>query len=112
NQPANRTDQALPAILVFAFMGADARLFLFDYELYRTDVLPAFLRLIRDNSADAWMLQLHRLHTDGLGFDECLARHSVSLARVDILKHCTYLDSDLAVRRVRSDPQSLYDCGW
>jgi hypothetical protein len=93
-------------------MGADARLFLFDYEIYRSEVLPAFLRLMRDSSIDTWLMELHRLHTDGLGIDECLARHSVSLAPVDILKHCTYLDPDLAVRTVRSDPQSLYDCGW
>ena len=98
--------------MMFALMGADARLFLFDYELYHSDVLPAFLRLIRDNSADAWLQQLHRLHNDGLGIDECLTRYSLSLAPVDILKYCTYLDPDLAVRTVRSDPRSLYDCGW
>ena len=93
-------------------MGADARLFLFDYERYRSEISPAFLRLIRDSSVETWLLELHQRHTDGLGIHECLARHSVSLAPIDILKHCTYLDPDLAVRTVPSDSQSLYDCGW
>jgi len=93
-------------------MGADARLFLFDYELYQGDVLPAFLRLIGDGSADDWMLELHRMHTDGVSFNECLAHHSATLAPVEILKYCTYLDSDLAVRKIVSEPHNLYDCGW
>ena len=79
-------------------MGADAKLFLFNYDLYRSEVLPAFLRLIQDGSANAWLLELHQLHTDRIGIHGCLALHSVTLAPVDILKHCKYLDPDLAVR--------------
>src|SRR5258708_13856841 len=91
-------------------MGADARLYIFDYSVYRDSVVPAFLRLLRDGSREEWLREIYRAdrerwidRTDGYDFNR--------FGGVDLLTHCTYLDSEFALRS-RMPPASLYDYGW
>jgi hypothetical protein len=51
-------------------MGADARLFLFDYELYRGSVAPAFRRLMCHGAMDQWLLELLRVDEYETGIGE------------------------------------------
>ncbi len=93
-------------------MGGDARLFIFDHELYRGRMVPAFLRLLRDGSMDDWLLEPYRRHTAELGLENCIPTQSTVFGSIDVLKYCTYLDDELAVREITEGPQSLYDCDW
>lgn len=93
-------------------MGADARLFIFDHELYSGRVVPAFLRLLRDGSMDDWLPEPHRRHLAELGLENCVPAQSIIFGSIDLLKYCTNLDDELAVREFDESPQSLYDCDW
>lgn len=93
-------------------MGADARLFVFDYELYRTIVVPAFLRILRDGSVDGWILNLYQAHMDELGLEGQVVSESTVWGSIDLLRHCVYLDEDFGVRDRMGLMGSLYDFGW
>jgi hypothetical protein len=92
-------------------VGADARLFLFDYAAYRDSVVPALLRVLRDGEIEDWLAKIYRDELEEMGRSPEKCNDFEQLKGVDLLKHCTYLDSEFAVQSPVS-PGSLYDCAW
>jgi hypothetical protein len=92
-------------------MGADAKLFLFDYAIYRESIVPAFLRLMSDGAMEDWLRELIHTHGDDLGIS---GRGSPASGFVPIgfWECCTYLDSELAVTKVFAKREREYDGSW
>ena len=84
-------------------MGADAELFLFDYDRYVQEVVPAFHKLLMNGDLEPW---LHEVVTD---YMECIVQNLDDLPEeidrvvgeltrlrgTDLLSHCTILAADL-----------------
>jgi hypothetical protein len=93
-------------------MGADARLFVFDYELYRTTIVPVFLHLMRDRTAGNLLLKLIEAYRHDLDFPEGLGHLLDERPPLDLAAHCTYLDSELAITRIFTRPKGDYAGSW
>lgn len=92
-------------------MGADARLFLFDYSVFRDTVAPAFTEFIRTGRASAWLLDINRQYVDHTRADEDPYPGLKLLAPTDMRAHCTYLDAQFGT--IHPVPfRDLYGCDW
>jgi hypothetical protein len=78
-------------------MGADAELFLFDFEQYETDVVPRFLRFLLDGHAEGWFLTL----------SEEFGPFTDLTSGTDLLRHCTYLNKDFSIAKPPEDMETL-----
>ncbi len=67
-------------------MGTDAEIFIFDYEAYTSEVVPAFQELLLTGRTSEW---LHPI------IDSREIRIE-NLKRTDILRYCTYLNNDFS----------------
>src|SRR5438270_778400 len=91
-------------------MGADAKLFLFDYKLYREEIVPAFLKLMIEGTVAEWLRELLRAKEDEFGRNVASARNG--FAPADFLECCTYIDSTFAVTDVFAKTTDEYDGTW
>ena len=91
-------------------MGADARLFVFDYELYRDFILPTFVQLMCDGTMDNWLRDLLSASEEEL-HDEP-ARMPSGFVPADFWEHCTHLNSEFAVTKVFANEKEDYDGRW
>ena len=69
-------------------MGTDAEVYLFDYQVYTAEVVPAFLELLRDGGAPDWLRPF-------------LARREIRPElwdRTDLARFCNFLNADLSWR--------------
>jgi hypothetical protein len=92
-------------------MGADAKLFLFDFAIYRESVVPAFLRLMRDGLMEDWLRELLLAHEEELNSRRHVCR-STGFVPIRFSECCTYLDHEFAVRKVFSKTENDYDGSW
>jgi hypothetical protein len=92
-------------------MGADAKLFLFDYELYRESVVPAFNRLMCEGSMDQWLLGLLETHEDEPGFRERVAA-SKGFVPSRFWDCCAYFDSEFGLTKTFAGPEGDYNGSW
>ncbi|WP_213011463.1 hypothetical protein [Paractinoplanes toevensis] len=93
-------------------MGADAEIFVFDYERYRGEVVPALTALLRTGSPATWLADLFTRaahaavavensrpadHAGDDGYDLVWPRLAGRFRSepVDLVRHCTWLGSDL-----------------
>ncbi len=87
-------------------MGSDARIYLFDYEHYVQEVVPAAKRLLLIGEVASWWADA--LHEEDLsyetdGYDADILHTLATCAGIDLERHCTYLDGDLRLRGSRPD---------
>jgi hypothetical protein len=92
-------------------MGADAKLFLFDCELYRNSIVPAFQRLMRDGSMDQWLLELLETQEDEPDLREGVGA-SGGFIPFGFWDCCTYLDSEFGVTKIFARPNGEYNGSW
>ncbi|MER7891363.1 hypothetical protein ABTX15_16200 [Micromonospora sp. NPDC094482] len=80
-------------------MGADAEIFLFDYERYRDKVVPALTELLRTGTVVPWLGDVFESATPmgEYGYDVTWPRLAAQLRErpVDLARHRTWLGSDL-----------------
>src|SRR5688572_8861956 len=67
-------------------MGSDAGVYPFNYERYRSQVVPAIKHYLLDGQAETWLRKL----IDAIECDLS------GIKRTDLDRYCHYLDSDLA----------------
>ncbi len=82
-------------------MGSDAEVFIFDYEAYTREVVPAFYEILLTRQIPEWLhpaLKARRINP-------------ANLLRVDLLQHCTYLAEDLAWDGPYED-RHFYETPW
>jgi len=90
-------------------MGADAYIFEFDHETYRTSVAPAFIKLLSEGTWEPWLAELQASYAQ----EWCLDEAEFNLpARIALVAHCTLLSGELANREMLWRERSLYECGW
>ncbi len=90
-------------------MGADAYIFEFDHEIYRTSVVPTFLKLLSEGTWEPWLAELQASYAR----EWCLEEAEFNIpARIALAAHCTHLSDELANREVPWRERSLYECGW
>ena len=82
-------------------MGADAEVFVFDYGAYKREVVPAFLKLLRDGQVIDWLR----------ASVERREMRPELWPRTDLAQFCTYLDDDLSWRRAY-DLTYTYGLSW
>ena len=82
-------------------MGSDAEVFVFKYETYITEVVPAFLQLLRDSSIVDWLKP----------FAERKGIQPELWDRTDLARFCNYLQPDFAYRGPY-DLTNTYDFAW
>ncbi len=92
-------------------MGADARLYVFDYELYRNLVVPTFARLMFGGPVDTWLLDVLRSDEVESLFGEPNST-LVGFAPQGFWESCTYLDAELAVTKTFQNPDGEYPGPW
>lgn len=92
-------------------MGADARIFLFDYTLYRDSIVPAFLRLMSSGAVEPWLQEFLQIPEVAERLGEDLSSSLPCLPSA-FAEHCTYIDSELAVTRLSAVPTDEYDGNW
>lgn len=81
-------------------MGSDAEIAVFDYQKFSTEIVPAFLQLLKDGQVPGWFEDIYA----EWGPEE----HNWALA--DLKKHCTYLGDDLRCTAV--PPSDLERDDW
>jgi hypothetical protein len=82
-------------------MGADAKVFVFDFKAYQEGILPAFHQLMVSRQTPEWLRPLiSRLDLP-----------ATSWQPVDLLRHCTYLGADLSWSGP-CDDTDLFAAGW
>ncbi|MET3428808.1 hypothetical protein BJ973_008020 [Actinoplanes tereljensis] len=76
-------------------MGADAEIFVFDYERYRGEVVPVLTALLRTGLPASWLADLFTRAEHG--YDQAWPRLAdrYRAEPVDLARHCTWLGSDL-----------------
>jgi hypothetical protein len=75
-------------------VGADAEIFVFDYERYRWEIVPALLSLLRTGSPVPWLAEVLRDEPpDGYGWTEMAARFAAR--PTDLAAYCDWLGDDL-----------------
>lgn len=91
-------------------MGSQAEIFVFDYERYCGEVVPALVELLRTGEAVPWLDDVFRslTHMDEDGYDVRWPRLASQLRDrpADLARHCTWLGGDL--RYVGVDPVDRY----
>lgn len=92
-------------------MGADAKLFQFDFAIYSEVAVPAFSRLMREGAIEDWLRELLFAHEEELNFrsSACL---STGFVPIGFPEACTYLDHEFAVTQVYSKTEHDYDGSW
>ncbi|MCW3820014.1 hypothetical protein ONA91_36840 [Micromonospora sp. DR5-3] len=80
-------------------MGADAEIFVFDYQRYRDEVVPAFVELLRTGEPVPWLGEVFRSATPmgEYGYDVVWPRLAAQLREqpTDLARYCTWLGRDL-----------------
>lgn len=78
-------------------MGADADLHVFDYERYRTEVVPAFVAMVRTGEPPAWLAEIVRAGSadpdDFYSWADLVRR--LRDRPVDLARYCSFLGDDL-----------------
>lgn len=92
-------------------MGADARLFLFDFGIYQKVVVPAFWRLMRDGAMEDWLGKLLLAHEEELD-PRWNVLPSTGFVPIGFSEFCTYLDHEFAVTQAFSKTGDDYDGSW
>lgn len=92
-------------------MGADARLFIFDFNVYRNQVAPAFSRLMLSGEMEPWLLQLLQSHAEEVSF-KLETIPSTGFVPVDFSESCTHLDAEFAVRNISHNSKAAYNGSW
>jgi hypothetical protein len=82
-------------------MGSDAEVYLFDDNHYTQTVVPALRQLLLTGQPEPWLAHLMDKH--GLAFESSVG--------TDLLRHCTYLDQDLAWTGTHDSPE-LWFASW
>jgi len=94
-------------------MGADAYVFVFDHARYCTEIVPAFVRILKEGCVEEWLEQireedLQRPYADLIP----PPRYNFQMfGGTDLKANCTYLDAELA-STAPSHTGSLYDADW
>jgi hypothetical protein len=70
-------------------MGADAEVFIFDYQAYNNEVVPAFRELLLSGQMPEWLQRLI----------EAREMQPERWRGTDLLRYCTYLDLITMARR-------------
>lgn len=95
-------------------MGADAEIFVFDHERYRTEVVPALVQLLLTGEPVPWLGEVFRAaYPDGGdGYDVIWPLLAARLADqpTDLVRHCTWLGSDLRYREAEPRDRSTLTC--
>ncbi len=87
-------------------MGSDAHVYVFDYDRYVTDVVPAAKRLLLTGELAPWWARMVRQVLDAYELERYTEETIVSLtdrSGLDLDRYCTYLDADLGLRNSRPD---------
>lgn len=80
-------------------MGADAAIHVFDYGRYRSEVVPAFVELLRSGEPPAWLSEIIKISSPGYDDEDTMSW--TTLVRrlrerpVDIAAYCDWLGADL-----------------
>ena len=82
-------------------MGTDAEVFVFDYDAYITEVVPAFHKLLLTGHPPDWLYPI--IKKRDIQFE--------NLEKTDLLRHCTYLGYDFSWRGPY-DGRDIYDLQW
>jgi hypothetical protein len=80
-------------------VGADASIFVFDYERYRSEIVPALVELLRTGEPVRWLREVFREATPDreYGYDLAWPRmaHRLADQPIDLAKHCQWMGEDL-----------------
>ncbi|MFG2010390.1 hypothetical protein ACGFNF_15095 [Micromonospora sp. NPDC048868] len=80
-------------------MGADAEIFVFGYERYRAEVVPALVRLLRTGEVVPWLGEVFRRASPegGYGYGVLWPQLASQLRErpTDLVRYCTWLGPDL-----------------
>ncbi len=82
-------------------MGANARVFIFDYDAYTREVVPLFLDMLMTGNTPDWLQP----------FIQYRRREITLSAGTDLWRNCDYLEPDLAWRG-SYDLEPVSDWGW
>lgn len=74
-------------------MGADARIFVFDYGRYRAEIVPALVELVRTGTAAPWFAGLMPRFEDPTAYPHLTKR--LRDQPVDLARYCDWLGPDL-----------------
>ncbi|GLY02593.1 MULTISPECIES: hypothetical protein [Actinoplanes] len=82
-------------------MGADAEIIVFDYDRYRSQVVPALVEMIRGRGVEPWLAEVFR---SAGGYEAGWRRLAEELRTrsTDLARYCTWLADDL--RYIGADP--------
>ncbi|WP_430782380.1 hypothetical protein [Actinoplanes sp. G11-F43] len=80
-------------------MGADAEIYVFDYQRYRTEVVPALVALLRTGEPGPYLTSFFRETAAGHRMDFAARWPQIAarlrMAPTDLARHCTWLGPDL-----------------
>ena len=91
-------------------MGSDAEVFVFDYDAYRSKVIPAVRRILNEGVIEPWLVEADRRSFYGLGEQSELGGIR-RLGSTDLATNCTYLSADLA-HEAEPDPAAFWMMPW
>jgi len=95
-------------------MGADAEIFVFDYERYRSEVVPALVQLLLAGEPEPWLGEVFQAATPNgeYGYDVIWPRLATQLADqpTDLVRHCTWLGDDLRYHEAEPRDPLMLTC--
>jgi hypothetical protein len=88
-------------------VGSDARIYVFDYDVYTREVVPTIRKLLLTGELEPWARTIWDEWYEGYWSSD---RFDLTLLRnTDLDRHCTYLTHDLACRGPGKSPQAPWD---